>query len=261
MHPVIYNFGPVAIHSYGLMLGIAFIIGILLAVKLGQKNGIEPDHIVNLGIFILIAAVIGSRAFYIIENLDEFKGELSQIFKFWSGGFVFYGGFIAAILISYLYCYKTKISFFIIADSMSPSIAIGLVLARIGCFLGGCCFGKPTNCFLTVTFPPNSPPAYAFGPDHHIHPVQLYGSVAGLILFIILIWLTKRKKFNGQVFWVLLILYPILRIILESFREHVDRALFLGFSFSQLISPLIILAGIMGYIFTQKKSSKKIYNF
>ena len=174
MYPVIYDLGPLAINSYGLMLGIAFIVGIYLSTKLAEKNDIKPDHLLNLGIIIIISAVIGARIFFILENISSFTNNPTQIVKFWSGGFVFYGGFIVSILVSYLYCRKNNISFLQIADAMSPGVALGLAIARIGCFLGGCCFGKPTNCFLGVSFPKNSPATYTYGPDHHIHPVQLY---------------------------------------------------------------------------------------
>jgi phosphatidylglycerol:prolipoprotein diacylglycerol transferase len=257
MYPVIYDFGPIAIYSYGLMLGVAFILGIFLSMHLGARIGISAEHILNLGIIILISSIIGARLFYIGENYTTFLDDPAEILKFWSGGFVFYGGFLVAISLAVLYCRRSGISFLAVADAMSPGIALGLAIARVGCFLGGCCYGKSTTFFLGVQFPDDSPAAFAHGIEHHIHPAQLYGTVAGLILFMILLILFRWRKFNGQVFWTLLVLYPVARFILELFRVHTGRAMVFGMTISQFLSLFLFLFGILGYLVTRKSEGVK----
>jgi phosphatidylglycerol---prolipoprotein diacylglyceryl transferase len=243
MHPIIYDFGPFSLKSYGLMLAIAFFVGIWLAKREAKKEGIDPSFIDSLSFGIIIWAIIGARLLHVIaEQPAYYWHNPLAIFKVNTGGLAFYGGFILAIAFSIYYSYRKKISFWKVADIISPSIALGLLFARTGCFLAGCCYG--THCDLPwgVTF---TDPLGAGETGSKLHPTQVYEALSGLLIYFILIALRKNKRFDGYLFFVLLLLYSIARPIIEVFRADL-RGGFGPLSTSQLISiPIFIFALIM----------------
>lgn len=237
MHPVFFKIGPITIYSYGVMLVLAFGIGIYLARKRALTVGIDSRIIMDLGIYILISSIVGARLLYVLSNLDEYKtNPLDAIFS--RAGFVFYGGLILATVVAIWYLKRQKLSVWKIADVIAPSIAIGQAIGRIGCFLNGCCYGKPTTLPFGVMM---------FGNDHldltHVHPTQLYDSVGNLIIFYILTCLWKRRKFDGQIFFLYLILYATTRFIIEFYRGD-NPYILLHLTLSQILSIFIGLGAM-----------------
>ncbi|GAB4331034.1 MAG: prolipoprotein diacylglyceryl transferase [Calditrichia bacterium] len=250
MHPELFRIGPLAVHSYGLMLAISFVVGIFLASKLAEKRGIKGDEIVNLGFVIIVSSVIGARLFYVLFHLDEFRGR--WIYTFWPvqedgtvglGGLILLGGVIFAFIAGALYIRRKKMRFLPVADSLVPGLAFGIFLTRIGCFLNGCCFGKACDLPWGVVFPEHSP-AGAVLPGIHLHPTQLYSSAYGLIIFFILIFLEKREKNDGLLLGTFLVLYGISRFTVDFFRYYESQMfLFAGLDFNQVVSLLMLIAG------------------
>jgi len=156
MHPILVHLGKLQIRSYGFMLALSFLLGIWLASKRARRAGVDPQKILDLSVIIILAAVVGSRLLYVMFHLDQYSNPL-DMFALWQGGATFYGGFILAVIASYWWVQKHKIPFLQMADIMAPSIALGLIFTRIGCFLSGCCYGKPTTHSWGVVFPPDSP--------------------------------------------------------------------------------------------------------
>jgi phosphatidylglycerol:prolipoprotein diacylglycerol transferase len=256
VRPVIFEIGPLAIRSYGLMLAIAFVIGILLSIYRGKKVGISSDAIMDLALIIIVSAIVGSRLFYILYHIKEFMQSPLSMFSIWKGGLTMYGGFIFAIVASLIFTRMKKLNFWKVADVLTPSIALGLAVTRIGCFFNGCCFGIPTETALGVHFPPHSEAATVFF-GQAIHPTQLYSALAGFLIFVVLLLADRYKKFDGFLLALLLILYAPFRFWVESIRYHDTSVMFLDkYSMNQVISVLLFIFGIgMMIVLSRKKES------
>jgi phosphatidylglycerol---prolipoprotein diacylglyceryl transferase len=169
--------------------------------------------------------------------------------KVWRGGLAYYGGFVFAVAFAFYYVRKHKLGWWRTADLASPGIMLGLVCGRLGCFLNGCCYGKPTSSFVGVMFPQR--------PGVHVHPTQLYESAACFAIFAILYYVVRpRRRAFGDVFAAMLILYGIARSVIEIWRDD-DRGVFWGFiSTSQLISIPLIAGGLVLLWTTRAKRAK-----
>jgi phosphatidylglycerol:prolipoprotein diacylglycerol transferase len=213
------------------------------------------DWLPDLSLIILITAILGSRFFYVIRHLEEFEGHLWDMInpiqssgEIGIGGLSMFGGLVLAILCSIIYLRLKKLNVQRIADIVAPSIMLGLGVARIGCFLNGCCFGEPTQSCLGVIFPPDSPAGY-FYPGTRIFPIQLVASFEGFLIFGILIFIEKFKKFDGFTFWSMLALYSVGRFTIDFFRYYEKSMVFtqiggISFSLNQALTTLTFLISI-----------------
>lgn len=267
MHPILFKIGSLPINSYGLTLAISFLLGVRLASKRALRLSIPSDETVNLSIWIMVAAIVGSRAFYVVTHLDQYAGDPLAIVAFWNGlyGLSMLGGVILAVIVGFTWIMRKKWPVWSFADAIIPSFALGIFITRVGCYLNGCCFGSQTECSLGVTFPTGSLPYSVFGASH-IHPTQLYSSIGGLAILIILLFADRRKHFPGFLFSLFTGLYGATRFGLEEFRyfdhnpsavlgysEFAGRA---GMTDNQLISLGMIAASVGLGIWLHRKSLK-----
>jgi phosphatidylglycerol:prolipoprotein diacylglycerol transferase len=252
MHPELFKIGPLTIHTYGVLVAAGFLLGLGLAVKQAKKEGIPPTKIVDLGFYVLLSALIGSRIFYIMINASHYVKNPLDIFKVWEGGLVFYGGLLFTVPIVLWYVKKNDLGVWSTADLFAPSLAIGHAIGRIGCFYAGCCYGKPAEGLpWAVIFSDPQSLALIGIP---LHPVQLYESLGEFITFLVLIILRKHKSFNGQLFMIYLIFYSVLRFIVEFFRGDVARGFFTShISLSQGVSILMFLVAVAGFIMLKRR--------
>ncbi len=254
MHPVLFHFGSLTVYTYGFLIAVGFIVGILLAKREALRVGIDPDAIMDLSFYIIIAAIVGSRLFYVITTPDLYLAHPLEIFKIWNGGLVFYGGFIFAVATA-LICMKLKgLPVWETTDIFAPSVALGQFFGRLGCFSAGCCFGKKCDLPWAVTFrdPDSLAPVGVL-----LHPTQLYDAFANLIIFFLLWRLRKNKRFSGQIFWTYVPLYGIARIIVEIFRDDFRGHVFFGlFSISQVIGAFMAISGICMLAFLHRKYAR-----
>ncbi len=263
MHPELFRIGPFSVHSYGVMLALSFILGIYLAARNAEKRGIKSDEIVNIGFIIILSSIVGARLLYVVFHLNEFRGR--WIYTFWPvqengvlglGGLILLGGFIAAFAAASFYILYRKLDYWKVADSVAPAIALGVFLTRIGCFLNGCCFGKECHLPWAVKFPEYSPAGAIMGPVP-LHPTQLYSSFYGLAIFLILLWLERRKLPDGALMSIFLILYGISRFTVDFFRYYESQMfIFNGLDFNQIISLVMIMAGAIILVYRYKISGK-----
>lgn len=255
MHPILFQYKYLAVYSYGAMLAVAFLVGIWVASRRAPSRNLNPQQIVDLTLWVLIVSILGARSFYVASNWEYYQFHRWEILMVQKGGLIFYGGLIAGMLTVVLFTWLKKISFWQVADVMTPSIALGQAFGRIGCFLNGCCFGTPTDLPWGVQFPEKSPAALEFGPLHLVHPTQLYSAAANFLLFIFLLWFDRRRKFDGHTFCVYLLSYGALRFALEFLRG--DNPAFLMFlSFSQTISiALIVFAALLLWLLSRRSQS------
>ena len=228
MYPILIEFGFFKIFTYGLLVATGFLVAILLASSRAEKEGLDSQKVLDLCFYVMVSALLGARLLYVVVEHRYFLASPLEIFKFWKGGLVFYGGLILGVLISLWYLKRNQMPVWKTADLLAPSIALGQSLGRWGCFFAGCCYGKKTDVAWGITF---ADPRSLAPLEIPLHPTQVYLSLNAVFIFIFLMWLSKRKVFDGQILWSYGILYSIGRFAIEYFRGD-DR----GFPVEQVFS-------------------------
>jgi phosphatidylglycerol:prolipoprotein diacylglycerol transferase len=228
MHPILIEFGFFKIFTYGLLVATGFMVAILLASSRAEKEGLDSQKVLDLCFYVMVSALLGARLLYVVVEYRYFLASPLEILKFWKGGLVFYGGLILGVLISLWYLKRNQMPMWKTADLLAPSIALGQSIGRWGCFFAGCCYGKKTDVAWGITF---TDPRSLAPLEISLHPTQVYLSLNAVFIFIFLMWLSKRKVFDGQILWTYGILYSIGRFVIEYFRGD-DR----GFPVEQVLS-------------------------
>ena len=264
------------LHTYGLLIAGAFLVGIWLAQREARRRGQDPERIADLSFWILVAALVGSRVYFILVNWGDYFGSgralvstpfgrIPRLLAVWEGGLVFYGGFIGAALTAWLYMRRHAMRFLPHADTLIPSVAFGHFMGRLGCFSAGCCWGEVAHGHLpwAARFPPASlayqtfasreDPAAYIAADRlttlPLHPVQLYEAFGELGIFLLLVLVVRpRKRFHGQVLATWLLLYAILRTVSELFRGDVERGVVRGLGVGQWTSLAIFAVGVAVWV-------------
>lgn len=219
MHRTLLQLGPITIHSYGFMLALSFALGIWLAGRRAEKRGIPSERITDVSLIIIVTTIIGARALYVGAHWQQFQGRWMDMFRTWEGGLTMYGGAVPAVILGMWFLRRWGIDSWKAADAIAPSMALGLGFTRIGCFLSGCCFGRPTDLPWGVIFPPDSH-AGSIHPGIPLHPAQLYASGVGFLLFGVLLALDRKKLPRGHLFLAFLALYSVARFLLDMVREY-----------------------------------------
>ncbi|MEN6549075.1 MAG: prolipoprotein diacylglyceryl transferase [Armatimonadia bacterium] len=234
------RFAPVEIKSWGTMLVLAFAAGTVWLAKWGDKRVIKPPEALDLALFCLIGAIIGARLIFVALDWDQYAQNPGHLLNVWEGGLSFHGGLLGAILAGLLFARLRKINFWALADEVCPGIAIGYAIARIGCFLNGCCHGHPCNLPWAMVFP------HGEINDRPVHPTQLYAMAASLVIFAILVKLRGKFPRAGHLFGAYLALYSIQRYLLEMTRAGATGKLLLPWlTVGQLASVLIFLVVVV----------------
>jgi phosphatidylglycerol---prolipoprotein diacylglyceryl transferase len=247
--PQLFHIGSFALPTYGLLVAIGVFVGLMVASKLSERQGLDPENAWNLGIFAILAALLGAKVLYIINDWGYYTRHPKDILSLSTlqAGGVFYGGLIAAIAVSVWYIRRNRMPVLRTCDAFAPGIALGHVFGRFGCFAAGCCFGKPTSMPWGVTFTNPLANLNSETPlNVRIHPTELYEAAVELINFFVLLWIFKNKKFEGQVIGTYLFLYGVARFILEFWRGDPGRGEVFGglMSGTQLISIFMAIAGL-----------------
>ena len=272
MHPIIVKlFGPIKIHSYGLMLALAFLTAIWLAQRDAKRKGIDPDTVGDVAIWLLISGVLGARLMFVALNPSLFL--LSQplsILKIWEGGLVFYGGIIVAVPVGIFILRRRQVDVWHFADVAVPYVALAHAIGRIGCFLNGCCFGRPSGVPWAVSFPKllDETGAIVGSPvyEHQlyycdpplisadaarslpVHPTQLYSALGLAIISCLLLLLWRRRMFTGQIFWSYVLVYSAFRFCIEILRGDSlqNPQILWGLTISQIIGAvLFVIASVI----------------
>ncbi|MEZ4388649.1 MAG: prolipoprotein diacylglyceryl transferase [Candidatus Krumholzibacteriia bacterium] len=240
MHPVI--LGP--LKSYGLMLAISFAVGIWIAARRGRSAGMKVEDVYDLSFVILISSLVGVRLAYVLTHLSEFAGQWHRVVLINEGGLTLYGGILGAGLASVIFCRRRKLAFLTTADVMVPSVALGIGITRIGCFLAGCCYGKPCDLPWAVHFPHDAPASLRFG-DLAVHPSQLYGSAGGFLIFALLLLWERQSHRPGETIGRFLVLYGVQRFAVDFSRYYeASQRLMFGWSNNQWLSLALIVLGL-----------------
>jgi len=221
--PEIFHWGPIHVRSYGLMLAIAFLVGTWIALREAKRLQLDEDRLVTVILVALVAGVLGARAMYVIEHVEQFRREWGSVLALWQGGLTLYGGVVAGAAAALFTARRLALPMWAVADAMTPSLALGMLFGRVGCFLNGCCYGHPTSMPWGVVFPPDSFAGLEFG-TAPVHPSQLYFAAAGLVLFALLWAVRTRIRTHGVLFWTFIALFAITRIPLDLTRAYEPTA-------------------------------------
>jgi phosphatidylglycerol---prolipoprotein diacylglyceryl transferase len=254
MYPVLFEFHNIVIHTYGFFIALGFLAAIFISKREARLAGEDPEVMVDFIFWILVAAIVGSRVFYVIVYWNKYyPGHLIDVFKVWEGGLVFYGGFIGALVVALIYVPKNGLKFWKTADILAPAIPFGHFLGRLGCFSAGCCHGRSCDLPWAVTF--TNPESLA-PLNVPVHPTQLYSSASNFLIFLFIINYKRFKRFDGQVFWTYVIIYAVVRSILETFRGDFRGAEILGiFSTSQFVALIMAVTALIMMTYLYRKRS------
>lgn len=226
MHPELLQFGPFHLRSFGAMMAIAFLVGTWLGMREARRLGLNEDRFVNVILVTLVAAVIGARGLYVIEHLAEFRSQWGSVFALWQGGLTLYGGVVAGTFGGLVAARRFGLPRWLVADALTPSLALGTMFGRVGCWLNGCCYGHPTTLPWGVKFPYGSFAYLEFG-DTPVHPSQLYNAGMGLLLFAVFWGLRKRVRVPGVLFWNFVAVFSLVRIPIDMTRAYETDAVLL----------------------------------
>jgi phosphatidylglycerol:prolipoprotein diacylglycerol transferase len=249
LHPYLFSIGSLHFPTYGTLLVLAICTAVYTIIRLGRREGFDPGLLLDFTTWLLLVALAGAKVLMIVSDWSSYGGDLRRIFSlstFLAGG-VFYGGFLAAAFFAVWYTRVHRLPFLKIADIYSPAIALGLSVGRLGCFAGGCDYGRPTTSSWGVVF--TDPRAHELSGvpiGVRIYPTQILESLASLAIFGILMWRFRRKRRDGEVFLLYMSLYALARFFLEFLRGDEDRGFVFNhlFSTSQFIAILTLLAAL-----------------
>lgn len=262
MHPVLVELGPFVVRSYGALLAISFLLGVSFAARRAKRDGLDPDLLLSIAWTIVVAGVGGARLLYVLQHPGEFSGDLLGIFRVWEGGLTLYGGLILASLSTILILRKRTDRPWGYTDVLAPFVALGEGITRVGCFLNGCCFGRECSLPWAVTYPASSHASDIFGHPHLLHPSQLYQSILAMGVFAFTSWVWRRRRFEGQVFWLWVILDPVARLVADVFRYYEPgQVTMLGpipLAQSQLTSVAMIAIGVVGYVLSSRRHRMEV---
>ena len=256
MHPILFEIGNFPVYTYGVLLAAAYLLGLQFALVRARARGLDANRVMDLGIWIIISALIGAKLLLLIVDFDTFRSSPGEMLTLMRSGGVFYGGLIAAVAVAIWYMRRHKMPVWSVSDAFAPGIALGHVIGRMGCFFAGCCFGRSTDVPWAVTFT-NEYARQNVGTPLNIplHPTQLYEAGAELLILGFLLLLERRgRSFPGRTFWSYMLVYGITRFIIEFYRGDA-RGMVGALSTSQFVSVLLVPLSILMLVLLSRRPS------
>jgi phosphatidylglycerol:prolipoprotein diacylglycerol transferase len=253
MYPRLLELGPITVYTYGVLLAAAYLLGLQLARVRAKKRGLDANRILDLGIYIIISALVGAKLLLLITDFKSFTADPRELLTLARSGGVFYGGLIVAVVVALWYIRRVGLPLWTTCDVFAPGIALGHVVGRFGCLFAGCCYGKEAHVPWAITFHDEFARANVGTPlNVPLHPTQLYEAGAEfLILMVLLVTERKGRPFPGRTFWLYMLLYAISRFIIEFYRGD-DRGVVGMFSTSQFISIVLAPLAIVMLVYLSR---------
>lgn len=246
MYPILFEWGPVRIFTYGFFLALGFVTAILLAGREAKRLGLPPGRFYDLCFYIILAALVGSRLLYVLTELPYFLDHPLQVFVLWKGGLFFHGGLVLALAVAFFYMRHHNLPWRVTFDSLAVGMPLGQGLGRVGCFMAGCCYGKPSDWPWAVTF---THPETLCPIKEALHPSQLYEALLLVLVFGVIYRFRTRKRFDGQLMLTYFVLAGTARFVVEFFRHPADYRgpeLFWGMPYTQVFALVIaVCSGIL----------------
>ena len=219
MRPVLFHIGSFPVYSYTIFVVLAYLAGLAYAWQEARRQKQDPVHVLDLGLVIFISGIAGARLLFVLIDYKRFLSSPLDVFKIWQGGLVYYGGLILAAAAAAVYLKVKRLPLGLWADILAPTAMLALAYGRIGCFLNGCCYGRPApDLAWAVVYPPSHPSLLLGLGQVPVHPTPIYSSLAALVIFLLLLLVQKRKRFQGQTFFMMLLFYSVARFVIEFFR-------------------------------------------
>jgi phosphatidylglycerol:prolipoprotein diacylglycerol transferase len=247
MRPILFHVGRFPVHSWGLLLMLGFLLAVWRAARNARRYGLAPEDVWDASLFGLVGGVVGGRLVYILLNLSHFVAHPAEIIRIDQGGMTSFGGLIGGVLVGLLVARMRRMNVADAADLTAVSLPIGYAIGRVGCFLNGCCYGGKCDLPWAVNFPHSE----QGGPTGPVHPAQLYSAFAGVVMFLLLTLLERRRRFRGQLMLAFVFLYGVYRFLVEFVREgatadlsgiaHLTQAQVASLAFSLVAAVLYAL--------------------
>jgi phosphatidylglycerol---prolipoprotein diacylglyceryl transferase len=247
MHPLLAELGPISVYTYGVLLAAAYLAGLQLALVRARARGLDASRVMDLGIYVIIAALVGAKLLLLVVDFEYFSQHPGELFSLFRSGGVFYGGLILAVAVAFWHMRRHRLPLWTTSDVFAPGIALGHVIGRLGCFFAGCCYGRPTDIAWAVTFTSPLAAANVGTPlGVALHPVQLYEAGAELVILGLLLWFERKgRPFPGRTFWGYVLVYAVSRYVLEFYRGDPRGEVLSLMSTSQFISVLLVPVAIV----------------
>jgi phosphatidylglycerol---prolipoprotein diacylglyceryl transferase len=250
--------GPLALPTYGILLVLGMLAGLWVVTRQARKAGLVSETITDMAVYAIIAGLIGAKVLLLVVEWPYYSRNPRELLSLFQSGGVFYGGLLGAIPVAFWYARRHLLDGWKTADVLAPGVAVGQAVGRIGCFMAGCCYGKPTDVPWAVTFTDLYANRNVGTPlDTPLHPTQIYESLACFLIFGFLLWMAPRKRFHGQVVLAYVFLYAVARFVIEIWRGDAVRGFVFGgrLSTSQLIALLMALAAglVLPYLARRKR--------
>jgi phosphatidylglycerol:prolipoprotein diacylglycerol transferase len=249
-------FGPITVYTYGVLLAAAYLLGLKLAMVRASKRGLNDAKVLDLGIYIIIAALVGAKLLLLITDFRTFRADPAELLTLLRSGGVFYGGLILAVAVALWYIRRAGLPLWTTCDVFAPGIALGHVVGRFGCFFAGCCYGRPTTEPWGITFTDTFAASNVGTPlGIPLHPTQLYEAGAEFLILVLLLT-TERKgrPFAGRTFWLYMLLYAASRFVIEFYRGD-ERGSVGIFSTSQFISIILAPLAIVMLVYLARATA------
>ena len=256
MHPILFEVAGFPVYTYGVLLAAAYLLGLQFALVRARARGLDANRVMDLGIWIIISALVGAKLLLLIVDFDTFSRNPRELLTLLRSGGVFYGGLIAAVAVAMWYMRTHRLPVWGVSDAFAPGIALGHVIGRMGCFFAGCCFGKATDVAWAITFT-NEYAAQNVGTPLNIplHPTQLYEAGAELIILGVLLLLERKGRgFPGRTFWSYMFLYGVTRFVIEFYRGD-PRGMVGALSTSQFVSVILVPVSIVMLILLSRRQA------
>lgn len=263
------SIGNFTIAYYGLTLAFAMMVGIWVAMREAKRSGQDPDSYFDLALIAIVCSLIGARIYYVVFAWDKYKDNLIQIFNFRQGGLAIYGGVIAAIITTFLFCKKKKLCFPLVCDTAGLGLITGQIIGRWGNFFNRECFGEYTDNLLAMRLPVNAVRGSEItdsiaaniltidGVEYiQVHPTFLYESLWNLALLLFLLWYIRRKKFDGEVFLMYLCGYGVGRFWVESLRTDQLLTPVIGIPVSMVVGAIMAVVSALWIVVMRRKLTK-----
>ncbi|HKW97840.1 MAG TPA: prolipoprotein diacylglyceryl transferase [Bryobacteraceae bacterium] len=259
MFPEVFRIGGFFLPTYGLLVATAFLVALWIAGRLGARAGLDKESVLNLGIYCALAGIVGAKALMILldPSIRDNWREIFSLATLQAAG-IFYGGFAVALATAFIYMWRKGLPALKTADAFAPGLALGHSIGRLGCFSAGCCWGVPTHLPWAVTFTnPRANELVGVPLGSPLHPTQLYESLGELIIFAVLYLRFFRPHRDGSIVSLYLVLYGMLRFLVEFVRFHDPQSnpLTGPFSTEQWLSLALVAAGLCYAVFARSRQA------
>jgi phosphatidylglycerol:prolipoprotein diacylglycerol transferase len=268
MFPTLIEIFGLKISTYGVLVAIGLLTAYILVLKLSEREGLDTKKVDNLFIITVLSGILGARIAFSVENWEQL-GSLWEVFAIWKGGVSFYGGLIGGIIGAFIGIKLFKLPVWKVGDVAAPSLAIAHAIGRLGCTAAGCCYGRPvadvsSNSvgihfmdrfpFFYIVFPQGGTAPYGVP----LYPTQLMEFVGNLLIFTILILVYRRKRVDGEVFALYMLLYGTERFLLEFYRGVTPPLPGIGLTWNQVVSLILILASITLFLLLRRIPARAV---